>query len=79
MLTIQNTKCRTLTKDLVDVGGHEIRVEWREDVGPVINQGDLRAVCDAGHANWSKEEIDQLAIHCEDLLIQVFGNESEIA
>ena len=70
MLTIQTTKCRTLARELVDVGGHEIRAEWRDDIGPVVNQGDLRAVRDAGHANWSKEEIDRLAMHCEFLLIE---------
>lgn len=78
MLTIRNTTCEPISRELAQIGGHEIRITWGE-AGPVVDQSQLRSIRDAGGANWSNEEIDDLAIHCESLMAAAYERLYRIA
>jgi hypothetical protein len=68
MLTIRNTNVETIDRDTVNVGGHEIRCTWSA-VGCTVDRDQLRAIRDADDANWSDEEIDDLA-RCAEAMMQ---------
>lgn len=78
MLTKSTTNIETISRDAVSVGGHEVRCTWDAN-GAHINLDDLRAIRDAGDANWSNEEISELASHCETRLDDVYSKAYEIA
>jgi hypothetical protein len=78
MMTIRNTNIDTSTRDSVNVGGHEVRATWDAN-GAHINLDDLRAIREAGDANWSDEEIADLAYHCEVRLDEAYSKAYEIA
>ena len=78
MTTIHNTNVETINRNTITVCGHEVRASWSVD-GPVASRSDLRAIRDAGHANWSDDEIEKVAIHCEERLSETYEREYRIA
>lgn len=74
MLTIRNTNVETIDRNTVNVGGHEIRCTWSAD-GCTVGRGQLRAIRDAGEANWSDDEIDDLAYHAETRMQETYERE----
>ena len=71
MLTIRNTNVEAINRDIVNVGGHEIRCTWNAD-GCTADRDQLRAIRDAGDANWSDEEIGAIAYHAETMMQEAF-------
>jgi hypothetical protein len=64
MHTIRTVNIETSSRDICNVCGHEVRCTW-DGAGARANLDDLRAIRDAGHANWSDEEIGDIAYHVE--------------
>lgn len=60
LLTIRNTEVRVVNEHTVDVGGHVVRQTG--DGGVEID--DLREIKSGGFANWSEEEIADIAYVC---------------
>ena len=71
MLTIRNTEIETISRDAVNVGGHEVSATWDAN-GAHVDQGQLRAIRDAGNANWSDEEIADIAYSIEVRLDETY-------
>ena len=64
MLTYRTTNVETIDHDNVSIGGHAIRCTW-DSTGCHVDQSQLRALRDSGVANWSDEEIGDIAYHAE--------------
>ena len=64
MLTKNNTDIETVSRNHASVGGQQIPCTW-DAYGAHVNHDDLRRVRAAGLANWSDEEIADLAYHAE--------------
>jgi hypothetical protein len=71
MLTIRNTEFETISRDAVNVGGHEVAATW-DYSGAHVDRGQLRAIRDAGNANWSDEEISGIAYNVEVRLDETY-------
>jgi len=71
MLTIRNSEIRTINRDVVDIGGHEVAATWDAN-GAHIDGQQLRAIREAGDANWSDEEISDLVYHIETRLDETY-------
>jgi len=69
VLTIRNTNVETIDRNYVNVGGHQITCSWDDE---------LRAVRLAGHANWSDQEIADLAYHAETRMQETYTRAYEI-
>lgn len=78
MHTISTVNIETVSKSICNVCGHEVRCSWDAN-GCHANLDDLRAIRDAGHANWSKEEIDDIAYHVETRMDETYTtNDKEL-
>ena len=77
MLTYRTTDVETIDRDAVNIGGHEIRCTY-DAYGAHVDQADFRRIRDAGHANWSDTEIEDLAYHAETRLNETYTKAYEI-
>jgi hypothetical protein len=71
MLTIRNTEFEAVSRDAVNVSGHEVAATWDAN-GAHVDHQQLRAIRDAGNANWSDEEIFGLAYNIEVRLDETY-------
>ena len=78
MHAISTVNIETVSKDICNVCGHEVRCTW-DDNGAHANLDDLRAIRDAGHANWSNQEIADIAYHVEVRMNETYTSEYLIA
>lgn len=72
MLTIRNTEIETISRDLLNVGGHEVRCVWNDDGSPSVATVQFQAIRDQGHANWSDDEIADLAYKAEVRMLETY-------
>ena len=72
MLTYRTTEIETIDRNTLNVSGNEVACSWSDDGSPCVSLDALRAIRDAGHANWSDEEISDLAYHAENLMLQTY-------
>jgi hypothetical protein len=77
MLTIRNTDVETITRDAVNVGGHQIAVSWSSD-GAHVNRDDLAGLRRSGLANWSDDEIEDISYHAEARMNETYSHAYEI-
>jgi hypothetical protein len=77
MLTIRNSEITTINRDAVNVGGHEIPATWDQG-GATINRAALVDLRRQGLANWSNDEIEDLAYHAETRLNEAYTKAYEI-
>jgi len=71
MHTIRTVNVEEINRDTCNVCGHEVRCTWDAN-GAHANPDDLRSIRDAGHANWSDEEISDIAYHIETRMDETY-------
>jgi hypothetical protein len=71
MLTYRTTEIETIDRNTLNVGGHDVPCSW-DDGAPSVAAADLRAIRDAGHANWSDKEIADLAYKAEARMLETY-------
>lgn len=64
MLTKSTTNVEVIDREHVSIGGHEVACSWESD-GAHVAIDSLKSIKDAGHANWSREEMADIAYHAE--------------
>lgn len=72
MLTYRNTEITTIDQNTLNVSGSEVACTWSDDGSPCVSLDALRAIRDAGQANWSDEEIADLAYKCEVRMLETY-------
>lgn len=77
MLTKNNTDIETISRNHVSVGGQQIPCTW-DAHGSHVNHDDLRRARTAGLANWSDEEIADLAYHAETRMNETYTKAYDI-
>lgn len=78
MLTYRNTEIETIDRDTLNIGGNDVACKWNQDGLPSVFAADLRAIRDAGQANWSDEEIADLAYKAEVRMLETYTKPYEI-
>jgi hypothetical protein len=78
MNSIRTVNVESVSRDICNVCGHEVRCTW-DGNGAHANLDDLRAIRDAGHANWSNQEIADIAYHVETRMDETYASEYRIA
>ena len=78
MDSIRTVNVESVSRDICNVCGHEVRCTW-DGNGAHANLDDLRAIRDAGHANWSNQEIADIAYHVETRMDETYTSEYRIA
>jgi hypothetical protein len=71
MNTIRTTNIETIDRNTCRVGDHAVPITWDAN-GAHVDHGDLRAIRDAGHANWSDDEISDVAYHIETRMDETY-------
>lgn len=77
MLTRSTTAIETINRDNVNVGGHQVTCTW-DATGAHVQTDSLKAIADAGHANWSHDEISDIAYNAEVLLNETYSKAYDI-
>ena len=77
MLTKSTTTIETIDSNAVNIGGHEVACTWDAN-GAHVKTESLKAIADAGHANWSVEEMSDIAYNAEVLLDQTYSKAYDI-
>jgi hypothetical protein len=77
MLTIRNANVETISREAVNIGGHQIAVSW-DASGAHVDREALVELCRSDLANLSREEIDQLAYHAETRMDETYSKAYEI-
>ena len=72
MLTYRTTEITTIGPNTLNVSGNEVACSWSEDGSPCVSLDCLRAIRDAGQANWSDEEIADLAYQAEVRMLEAY-------
>jgi hypothetical protein len=78
MLTRHNATIEAIDRDTVAVGGHEIKCKWGIDGATVCRDG-LQHLRDSGVANWSDEEMADIAYNAEVRMGEAFERTYRIA
>jgi hypothetical protein len=77
MLTIRNANVETISRDAVNIGGHEIPVSWDHN-GAHLNRLTILELRREGLTNLSNNEIEDLAYHAETRLNETYSKAYEI-
>lgn len=77
MLTKSTTNVETLDRNHVSVGGHQVSCRWNS-YGATVSIDELQSIVNAGHANWSREEIGDIAYHCEVRMEETYSKAYDI-
>lgn len=77
MLTKSNCEVTIISRDAIGVGGHEISASWDAN-GCLVSRSELKALCQNNLANWSDEEIGDIAYFGECELEKAFAKHYEI-
>jgi hypothetical protein len=77
MLTIRNANVETISREAVNIGGHQIAVSWDAN-GAHVDREALVELCRSDLANLSREEIDQLVYHAETRMDETYSKAYEI-
>jgi hypothetical protein len=72
MLTYRNTEITTIDKNTLNVSGNEVTCTWSDDGSPCVAADQLRSLRDAALANWSDEEIADLAYKAEARMLEAY-------
>lgn len=78
MLTYPTTHVETVDENTASIGGHLVTATWTIN-GADIDRSQLRAIREAGDANWSDLGIDTLAQHAEWLLQEAYERPYKVA
>jgi hypothetical protein len=78
MNTIRTTNIETIDRNTCRVGDHAVPITWDAN-GAHVDHCDLRAMRDAGHANWSDDEISDVAYHIETRMDETYTKAYSIA
>lgn len=72
MLTYRTTEIETIDRNTLNVGGHDVACTWSDDGSPCVAADQLRSLRDAGVANWSDDEIADLAYKAEVRMLEAY-------
>lgn len=77
-ITKSTTNIEIIDRDHVRIAGQQVPVSWCE-AGADVSVDDIAAVSDAADANWSRQEILDLACHAMTRMDEAFTRAYDIA
>jgi hypothetical protein len=76
--TIRNTNIETIDRNSVNIAGQVVPVTWHAD-GAHVSVQEIAAIRDEANANWSDQEMSDLAYHAETRMDETYTKAYQIA